>query len=126
LTTFTSGFFTDLLMKFPKLGFTVFAPTDDAFLALPVELRTFPITDQKVKRTLYNVLLYHVVKRTMLLNDFKHDGRLSTQHTEGKLVRIRVIRGKAIVNNRARVVLADVRAANGVIHAIDEVLMPPT
>jgi transforming growth factor-beta-induced protein len=101
--------------------FTVFAPTDDAFAKLPagtVETLLKPENLEQLK----SILLYHVVSGKVLADQVV---TLESADTVlGKPVTIKVMDGKVYVND-SQVVLTDVLAANGVIHVIDSVLLPP-
>ena len=96
--------------------FTVFAPTDEAFAKIPKADLDALLKD---KAKLKAVLTYHVVPGKVMSKDLKA-GRVTT--VQGSDVTISTM-GGAMVNN-AKVVSADVAADNGVIHAIDTVLMP--
>lgn len=103
-----------------KGPFTVFAPTDAAFAALPkgtLEMLLKPENKDKLTR----VLTYHVVSGKVTSNQIK-PGSLKT--VEGSSMNLKVSRGKVMVNN-ANVIAANVAASNGVIHAIDKVILPP-
>jgi uncharacterized surface protein with fasciclin (FAS1) repeats len=98
--------------------FTVFAPNDAAFAALPAGT-----IDALLQNTqaLTDVLLYHVVAGEVLAADVV---KLTTATTlEGSSLTIDASNGVMI--NDAMVIQADVRASNGVIHVIDKVLLPP-
>ena len=99
-----------------KGPFTVFAPTDEAFAKIPKADLDALLKD---KAKLKAVLTYHVVPGKVMSKDLKA-GRVTT--VQGSDVTISTM-GGAMVNN-AKVVSADVAADNGVIHAIDTVLMP--
>ncbi len=100
--------------------FTVFAPTDDAFAALPegvlASLLAAPTT------TLKDVLLYHVVSGNL---DSTEVAALDTLVSllAGKLLDVTVSSGVMI--NNALITIADIPASNGVIHVINAVLIPP-
>jgi len=96
--------------------FTVFAPTDAAFAKIPKADLDKLLAD-KVK--LKSVLTYHVVSGKIMSADVKA-GKVET--VQGSDLTI-VTKGGALINN-AKLVVADVAADNGVIHAIDTVLMP--
>lgn len=103
-----------------KGPFTVFAPTDAAFAALPkgtVENLLKP----ENKDTLIKLLTYHVVPGAVESKAVKA-GRVPT--VEGQPITVRVM-GRNIMINNARVTTADVKASNGVIHVIDRVILPP-
>ena len=106
---------------------TVFAPTDDAFAALPdgtLDSLLLPENKDQLKA----ILLYHVVSGKVMAADIK--GTVNAATLEGSTVEI-VANGawskvqKKITVNDANVVTADVAASNGVIHVIDAVLLPP-
>ncbi len=100
--------------------FTVFAPTDEAFAALPegtVETLLLP----ENREMLVAVLTYHVVPGKVMASDVvKLD---SAETVEGQSVKIKVADGVVMVND-ATVIAADVKTSNGVIHVIDAVLIP--
>jgi uncharacterized surface protein with fasciclin (FAS1) repeats len=100
--------------------FTVFAPTDAAFAALPdgtVEMLLKPENRAK----LVKILTYHVVPGA-ITSDKIAAGDVNT--VEGSPVTLTVADGKVTVGG-ANVTQADIEASNGVIHAIDKVIMPP-
>ena len=101
--------------------FTVFAPTDDAFAALPEgtlqELLLPENKDQLIK-----ILTYHVVAGKVMSGDLE-SGKVKT--VEGSEVKVKVSKTGVNVNN-ATVVKADVPASNGIIHVIDTVILPST
>ena len=97
--------------------FTVFAPTDEAFRKLPSgELERLLKDTAKLK----TLLTYHVVPGKVHAKDVK-PGDVKT--LEGSVLTAAVKDGKVTVNG-ARVAQADIAASNGVIHAIDAVIMP--
>ena len=98
--------------------FTVFAPTDDAFAALPEGTVEGLLEDIP---TLTSILTYHVVSGKVESTDLTN-GPVPT--VNGADVEINLDDGVKV--NDSNVVIADVPACNGVIHAIDAVLMPPT
>jgi uncharacterized surface protein with fasciclin (FAS1) repeats len=103
-----------------KGPFTVFAPTDKAFEALPkgtVENLLKPENKAKLQK----VLTYHVVAGEVTSKMVK-PGDVKT--VEGSSVKISVNSDKVKVG-RANVIAVDVDASNGVIHVIDKVLLPP-
>ncbi|MET3107895.1 putative surface protein with fasciclin (FAS1) repeats [Oxalobacteraceae bacterium GrIS 2.11] len=99
-----------------KGPFTVFAPTDEAFAKIPKADLDALLKD---KTKLKAVLTYHVVLGKVMSTDLKA-GNVKTM--QGSNVKVST-KGGAMVDN-AKVVAADVAADNGVIHAIDTVLMP--
>lgn len=99
--------------------FTVFAPTDEAFAKLPkgtVENLLKP----ENRDTLVKILTYHVVAGEVLAKDVVNLTSATT--VQGGSVKISAKHGVMI--NNAKVVAADVKTSNGVIHVIDTVLMP--
>lgn len=102
-----------------KGPFTVFAPTDAAFAKLPkgtVENLLKPENREK----LIQILTYHVVLGKVTSAQIK-PGDVKT--VEGSPVKLNVANRKVMVND-ATVIMPDVQASNGVIHAIDTVIMP--
>ena len=100
--------------------FTVFAPTDEAFAALPagtVESLLKPENREKLTA----ILTYHVVPGRYAAADVS--GMATATTVNGEAVDIRSA-GSGVMVDGARVVKADIAASNGVIHVIDKVLMP--
>ena len=100
--------------------FTVFAPTDDAFAALPEGLLEKLLLPENLA-VLQAILTYHVVSGAVYSTDVVA-GDVAT--VEGSNVTLATDAGVTV--NGANVVLADVEALNGVIHVIDAVIVPPT
>ena len=100
--------------------FTVFAPTDAAFAKLPAGTLDTLLKDPKGELT--RILTYHVVPGTVMAADIT-DG-MTAKTVEGDTLKFTIKDGKVYVNG-AQVTTADVPASNGVIHVIDEVLIPP-
>ncbi len=100
--------------------FTLFAPTDAAFSALPdgtiAALLEDPTGD------LAQILLYHVVNAKAMSTDLS-DGQMIVT-LQGKEVKVTIMDGKVYIND-AMVSMANIEADNGVVHVIDAVLMPP-
>ncbi len=101
--------------------FTVFAPTEEAFAALPEgTLESLLLPENK--QTLTNILLYHVVSGSVLAEQVV---TLESADTVlGQPVTIKVEDGKVYVNE-AQVIVTDIKATNGVIHVINAVILPP-
>jgi uncharacterized surface protein with fasciclin (FAS1) repeats len=97
--------------------FTVFAPTDDAFAALPDGTVEGLLDDIP---TLTSILTYHVVPGAVMSGDLS-DGMMP-ETVNGQTVSIGVSDGVTV--DGANVVLADIEASNGVIHVIDSVILP--
>ena len=102
-----------------KGPFTVFAPTDDAFAKLPKGTVEGLLKD---KEALKKILLYHVVSGNVMSTDVVKLSEATT--VEGSKVKISVKDGNVMIND-AKVIKADVKASNGVIHVIDTVILPP-
>jgi uncharacterized surface protein with fasciclin (FAS1) repeats len=100
---------------------TVFAPTDDAFAALPAGTLDSLLKPEN-KEQLKAILLYHVVSGKVMSTDLK--GTINADTLEGDTIKI-VAASSGVTVNGANVVAADVAASNGVIHVIDAVLLPP-
>jgi uncharacterized surface protein with fasciclin (FAS1) repeats len=100
--------------------FTVFAPTDEAFAALPAGTLDGLLAD---KEALKKVLLYHVVQGAVTADQVV--GLTSATSVEGSPIAIAVKDGSVYLNDSAKVVTTDVMASNGVIHVIDKVILPP-
>ena len=98
--------------------FTVFAPTDAAFAALPEGALDALLADPEA---LAEVLLYHVVDGRVFARDL--DGVVSSQTLAGYPVLFDLSDGAKV--NSADITSTDVLTTNGVIHVIDEVLLPP-
>ena len=101
--------------------FTVFAPTDDAFAALPdglVDCLLLPESSD----ALTAILTYHVVDGTVLSTDLEE---VAVPTLQGENIEIGLTDGVTL-NGSVNVAAADVLASNGVIHVIDGVLVPPS
>lgn len=100
--------------------FTVFAPTDEAFAALPdgtVESLLEPENQQQLQA----ILTYHVVPGKVMAEDAMAADSATT--VQGQDITITTENGSVMIDD-ATVVQADIEASNGVIHVIDAVLMP--
>ncbi|WP_305310925.1 fasciclin domain-containing protein [Methanolobus sp.] len=100
--------------------FTVFAPTDDAFAALPTGTLDALLEDPSGDLT--NILLYHVLSGRVNSTDLS-DGMTATTLL-GKNILVTINEDGVFINN-AKVTVADIQADNGVVHVIDAVLIPP-
>ncbi len=111
----------DLLATLQGTGrFTLFAPTDQAFIDAGIDLVALDTPEGKV--ALQDILLYHVVS-SEVPSSAVTDGMLATM-ANGDKVKFGVNNGDVTVGG-ATVTTADVPASNGVIHIIDTVLTPP-
>ena len=99
--------------------FTVFAPTDEAFAALPEgTIATLLLPENKDK--LISILTYHVVAGKVMSTDLSN-GMMATT-IQGSNITIMTENGVTV--NGAKVVTADIETSNGVIHVIDAVILP--
>ncbi len=103
-----------------KKKLTVFAPTNGAFNKVPKKTLNALL---KNKRLLRRVLLYHVVAGKVPAKQVvKRNG---AKTLTGARVHFKV-KGKRVYVNNARVITPDIRASNGIVHAINRVLIPPS
>lgn len=98
--------------------YTVFAPTNDAFEKLPPGTWE-QLSEDKVK--LAKVLSYHVIPGKVTVSEVK-PGEVKT--TEGSTLKLTSDNGRVTVND-AKIIQSDLAADNGIIHAIDAVILPP-
>jgi uncharacterized surface protein with fasciclin (FAS1) repeats len=99
---------------------TVFAPTNAAFAKLP------KATLRKVegdKKLLASILTYHVVKGAVPASKVVALDGKSVRTLNGKSVKV-TVKGKQVYVNKARVTKTDVKASNGIVHVINQVLVP--
>lgn len=112
--------------------FTVFAPTNDAFGKLPKGI-VDALLKPEAKEKLTAILTYHVVAgkfdaAAVVEGIKKNNGKLTIKTVQGGTL-IASLKGKDVIltdeaGNTSKVVIADVKASNGIIHAIDSVVMP--
>lgn len=129
-TAVAAGDFTTLVAAVQAAGlvdtlkgegpFTVFAPTDAAFAALP-EGTVDTLLKPENKDQLVSILTYHVVPGAVMSSDLTEG--MSAATVQGGEVTF-TLDGGAKVND-ANITTADIAASNGVIHVIDAVIMPP-
>lgn len=127
-TAVSAGSFTTLVAAVQAAGlvetlkgegpFTVFAPTDEAFAALPEGTVEALLADPEA---LAAILTYHVVAGKVMSTDLS-DGMMAAT-VNGADITIGTMGGVSV--NGANVVTADIDASNGVIHVIDAVILPP-
>ena len=127
-TAIEAGSFTTLVAAVEAAGlvdvlkgdgpFTVFAPTDDAFAALPEGTVEGLLADPEA---LAAILTYHVVAGKVRSGDLS-DGMMAAT-VNGAEITIGTMDGVTV--NDANVTAADIEASNGVIHVIDKVILPP-
>lgn len=96
--------------------FTVFAPTDEAFAAIASVAAGLTVEE------LTNVLLYHVIQGEVLSTDLQPTQQVTALN--GETLTIEVSGGAATINGSAGITTVDISGTNGVIHVIDEVLLP--
>jgi uncharacterized surface protein with fasciclin (FAS1) repeats len=101
--------------------FTVFAPTDAAFAALPAGVLDALLADPT--GALAQVLLYHVVSGEALSSSLSNGQTITT--LQGQDVTVSITGGNVFIND-AQVIVADIMADNGVVHVINAVLTPST
>jgi len=130
-TLVSNGNFTTLVKGLDQAGldsvldgdgeYTLFAPTDAAFVALR---NRFSLTEAQLLGLpeLTDTMRYHVLSGSILSGDLT-DG-MTASSLQGKAVRFEVD-GDAVKINGANIIAADVATANGVIHVIDAVIIPP-
>ncbi|MCC5617423.1 fasciclin domain-containing protein [Nostoc sp. CHAB 5836] len=104
-----------------KDNLTIFAPTDAAFAKLPPDaLQELLKPDNK--EVLIKILTYHVVPGKVLSPDLKSG---EVKSLEGGTINVKVDPATGVTVNDAKVTQADITGSNGVIHAIDQVILPP-
>ena len=131
-TAVAAGNFTTLVAAVDAAGlvetlkgegpFTVFAPTDEAFAALPEGTVDALLADPSGDLT--QILLYHVVPGAVMAADVT-DG-LEAETVQGGTVTFTVGDDGTVMINDANIVATDIMASNGVIHVIDSVILPPS
>ncbi|MCF2150779.1 fasciclin domain-containing protein [Desmonostoc muscorum LEGE 12446] len=100
---------------------TIFAPTDAAFAKLPADA-VRDLLKPENKEVLLKLLTYHVVPGKVLSTDLKSG---EVKSLEGGAINVKVDPANGVTVNDAKVTQADITASNGVIHAIDNVILPP-
>jgi uncharacterized surface protein with fasciclin (FAS1) repeats len=127
VTAVTAAGLADALSA-PNGPYTVFAPTDDAFAALPDGVLDDLLADIP---ELTSVLTYHVLgdayDSTAVVS---WDGGTTPATLNGATIEVDVHAPGVVLNestaNSAEIIIVDVKTSNGIIHAIDAVLIPPT
>lgn len=123
----------DLVRTLESSGpFTVFAPTNEAFEKLP-QGTVETLLKAENKDQLTSILAYHVISGEYMAKDVikaikDNDGTFSVETVEGSTILLSLKDGAVLLTdatgNTSTVIAADVNASNGVIHAIDTVIMP--
>ena len=129
-TAVSAGKFTTLVAAVQAAGlaetlkgpgpFTVFAPTDEAFAALPAGT-VAELLKPENKAKLAAILTYHGVSGKVTSGDIAGKS-MDVKTVEGSSLKVDAMQGVTV--DEAKVVTADVMATNGVIHVIDKVVMP--
>ena len=112
----------------PKAGLTVFAPTNTAFANLkkadPMTFNAVLTTPALLKKILtYHVLATKVDAAAAISAARKH---ASVKTLEGEKIKLSIVGGKLTLNGSSTVIKANIPAANGVVHVINTVLVPPS
>lgn len=128
-TAVNAGSFTTLVAAVEAAGlvetlkgegpFTVFAPTDEAFAALPEGTVETLLMPENIDQ-LTAILTYHVVPGAVMSGDLS-DGMMASTVQGGDLM---ISLGDAVMVNDATVTTVDIEASNGVIHVVDTVIIP--
>ena len=98
--------------------FTVFAPTNSAFAAIA------DVASGLTLEELTDILLYHVVQGEVLSSDLQPTQQVVTLN--GAPIVVEVSGGSATINGSATITTVDIQGVNGVIHVVDQVLLPPS
>ncbi len=105
-----------------KGPYTIFAPTDAAFAALPKKTWQNLLKPEN-KKQLVKILTYHVIPGDITSSKLK-PGKVKTLEGSFVTVKVSITNNKITINN-AQVVQTNIPASNGVIHVINKVLLPP-
>ena len=113
-------------------GWTVFAPTNDAFAKIDKNTLNSLLQPEN-KKALANILTYHVVPSKLMASDVvaaleKNNGKVEVKAVNGDVLTVMSKDGKIWIKdtkgNYSEIVATDVKGSNGVIHVIDTVVMP--
>jgi uncharacterized surface protein with fasciclin (FAS1) repeats len=114
---------TDLKDKLDKeVPYTVFAPSDQAFAAIPEATRE-KLLQPKNRETLKQVISYHVVPGNLTANQLQA-GKVQTLDNNPVNIQVDKTANQVKVND-AKVIQPDIKASNGVVHVVDKVILPP-
>ena len=103
--------------------FTVLAPTNEAFNKLPSGLLEKLVMPEN-KSALTKILTYHVIAgKNLAVDVIKLDGK-SVPTVNGNTITLKVVNGGVVINDKVNITKTDLPASNGVIHVIDQVLVP--
>jgi transforming growth factor-beta-induced protein len=101
--------------------FTMFAPTDDAFEALP-EGMLIDLLKPENKETLGSLLGYHVIGSKLMAEDLQNDQSIITVQGESMTVNLK----EGVKVNDAVITGSNIEASNGVMHLVNQVILPPS
>ena len=101
--------------------FTVFAPTNEAFAALPEGTLDTLLMDENIEQ-LQGILKLHVVSGDIMATDIP-DGAMDVETLSGDMIEV-VKSDAGVTVGGANVVMTDIKTSNGVIHVIDSVILP--
>jgi uncharacterized surface protein with fasciclin (FAS1) repeats len=102
--------------------FTVFAPSNQAFEALPAGVLDALLADPR--GDLRTILRYHIVRDEIAADTLTTLNTITS--ALGEDIQVSTGNGNVLLNDSIRVVITDIEASNGIIHVIDGVLTPPT
>jgi uncharacterized surface protein with fasciclin (FAS1) repeats len=106
-----------------KGPFTVLAPTNEAFAKIPAESLAKLLLPENKDR-LVKLLTYHVIAGSVNSSQIVKLEDNAAQTVEGDWIGIEVEDGKVVLNTDTTVLVTDIQTSNGIIHAIDSVLVP--
>jgi uncharacterized surface protein with fasciclin (FAS1) repeats len=104
-----------------KGEYTIFAPTNDAFAALP-EGKLERLLQPENKEALKDILTYHVISRRLSVEDFRAGEKYKTLN--GHLIHVFFEKPPIVVNQKINV-LGSYAASNAIIYTVDKVILPP-
>jgi uncharacterized surface protein with fasciclin (FAS1) repeats len=116
------------LLSDPEAEVTVFAPTDAAFAALGADTIAAVVADQAM---VTDILQYHVLPMFAGSADVaalleEGEGMVEIEMANGQIATVMAMEDGSLMINDATIIITDIDAANGIIHVIDAVLLPPT
>jgi transforming growth factor-beta-induced protein len=120
LTAIQAAGLEDELASLPE--FTLFAPTDEAFAALPASQLEALLADPT---QLSSILLYHVTDTALPASQVTASPSTSVTTLEGQPIEVTVSGSTVTLNGTAQVIATDIEAGQGIVHVIDQVLTPP-
>jgi uncharacterized surface protein with fasciclin (FAS1) repeats len=101
--------------------FTILAPVDDAFLKIP-QTKLHALFKTENRESLKSLLKNHIIAGKLLSGEMKEHDEISSMNAEDLIIESHT----GLWVNEAQVITPDLKAANGVIHGIDAVIMPQT